>query len=170
MTARLRRLGSLLAAILVLAGCGFHLREAKPLHFKTLYLSAAENDPFTIALVDALGANPNLTLVKRREDAEVTLQILLAARERQILSLSTAGKVRELTLRERVRFQVTDTNGETLRPPSDLVVDRVLSYNDPNALSKTTEEGQVYVELQADTIRLLLLRLATIDPQKKDDY
>jgi LPS-assembly lipoprotein len=167
---RIRRLGWLLAAAMLLAACGFHLREAKPLHFKSLYLQANDNDPFAIALIDNLSGNPGLTLTTRRDDAEVTLQILLAQRERQILSLSTAGKVRELTLRERVRFQVLDAKGELLTGPTDLVVDRVLSYNDPNALSKTTEESQIYIELQADTIRLLLLRLATIDPAKKDEH
>ena len=170
MAARIRQLGWLLAVTVLLGACGFHLREARPLHFKSLYLQANENDPFAIALLDSLSGNPSLTLTARRDDAEVTLQILLAQRERQILSLSTAGKVRELTLRERVRFQVLDAKGDILKGPSDLVVDRVLSYNDPNALSKTTEENQIYIELQADTIRLLLLRLATIDPLVKDEH
>ncbi len=161
-------LGCLLAASL-LSACGFHLREARPLHFHTLWLVGNDTDPFVIALRDTLEGTAQLTLPKTRDAAEVQLQILSTPRERAILSLSTNGQVRELTLRQRLRFQVLDHNGDTLLPASDLVVERPLSYNVPNTLSKVNEENQIYTELQADTIRLLMLRLSALDPARNRD-
>ena len=166
---RSRRLAALLLAACLLAACGFHLREARPLHFHSLWLVGNENDPFVAAVRDTLEANPQLTLTTRKDAAEVQLQILANPRESASLSLTTAGQVREITLRQRLRFQVLDRNGDTLLPATDLVVERPLSFNVPNTLSKVNEENQIYVELQADTIRLLMLRLAALDPSRPKD-
>jgi LPS-assembly lipoprotein len=164
------RLTLLSLAALALAACGFHLRVAQPLNFHTLWLSAAENEPFAVALRETLVNTAQLTMTQRSSDAEVQLQILAAGRERAILSLTTAGRVREVTLRQRVRFQVLNGAGETLLEPADLVVDRVLSFNDPSTLSKVSEEAQIYEELQADTVRLLMLRLSALKLPVKDGH
>ncbi|MDE3011725.1 MAG: hypothetical protein KGI67_12645 [Pseudomonadota bacterium] len=163
------RLAALLLAAALAAGCGFHLREARPLHFHSLYLAASETDPYVIALRDTLSANDQLTLAPRRDDAEVQLQILATPSERAIQSLTTSGQVRELMLRQRVRFQVLDARGGTLLAATDLLVERPLSYNVPNTLSKQSEEAQIFTELRADSIRLLMLRLGALDPSRKPD-
>lgn len=163
------RLTALLLAAWLVAGCGFHLREARPLHFHSLYLIASETDPYVIALRDTLSANDQLTLTPRKDDAEVQLQILGTPSERAIQSLTTSGQVRELMLRQRVRFQVLDARGGTLLAATDLLVERPLSYNVPNTLSKQSEEAQIFNELRADSIRLLMLRLGALDPSRKPD-
>lgn len=165
----LARLAGGLAAGVLLGACGFHLREARPLNFHSVWLTGNQNDSLVAALRDDLAGNPQLTLVDRREDAEVELRILATPRESAIQSLTTAGQVREILLRQRLRFQVLDHAGETLMPATDLVVERPLSFNVPNTLSKVNEENQIFTELQGDTIRLLMLRLATIDPAHKHD-
>jgi len=162
-------LTGLLLVVSLLAACGFHLREARPLHFHSLWLIGNPNDPFVVALRDTLEGTPQLTLPPAKDAAEVQLQILATPRESAILSLTTAGQVREITLRQRLRFQVLDHNGDTLMPATDLVVERPLSFNVPNTLSKVNEENQIYAELQADTIRLLMLRLAALDPARARD-
>lgn len=156
-------------AALLLAACGFHLREAQPLHFHSLWLVGNENDAFVAALRNTLEGTRQLELPARKDDADVQLQILSTPQERAILSLTTAGQVRELTLRQRLRFQVLDRDGNTLLPATDLAVERPLSYNVPNTLSKVSEEAQIFTELRTDTIRLLMLRLAALDPARKRD-
>jgi LPS-assembly lipoprotein len=160
----LRRVATLLLLALLAGGCGFHLRGAQPLRFHRLYLEASSALPFSNALRTTLANNPALELLSAPKGAEVRLQILDERRERAILSLTTAGRVRELTLRQRVRFQALDAAGDTLLPPTDLVVERVLSFNDPDTLAKENEETQIYQELQTDTVRLLMLRLAALKP------
>ena len=160
-----------LAAVLVAAvagGCGFQLRHAQPLHFQRLYLEANAAQPFTRALRRALEGLPDLKLLDAPKDAEIRVQILDEHRERVILSLTTAGRVRELTLRQRVRFQAFNQAGDTLLPPTDLAVERVLSFNDSATLAKDAEEAQIYEDMQADSVRLLMLRLATLKPQPTD--
>lgn len=149
---------------ITLAACGFHLRQAQPLNFHSLYLDAAPTQPFTRALERALGNQHDLVLTHTAKEAEVKLKILADQREQSILSLTTAGRVRELTLRQRVRFQLQSTDAEEPAPPADLVVERVLSFNDSDTLAKDNEEALIYQEMQKDCVRLLMLRLAAFKP------
>ena len=156
-----RRLATLL--LVCLTGCGFHLRgPGEPLSFSRLYLDGNVNAPLTATLQRKLRHYPGLTLVDRADAADVRLQILGEQRERVILSLTTAGRVREVTLRQRLRFQVLNVQGDALLNPDTLLSERVLSTNDTDTLAKESEENQIYQQLEDDAIRLLLLRLQAL--------
>ncbi len=166
MRAPLRLLGvGLLAGLLaaLLGGCGFHLRnQGEAMHFSRLHLEGTTTGSFPQGLQKALRRYPGLTLTDQAASAEVRLQILNERRERVILSLTTAGRVREVTLRERVQFQALTPEGEILLAPAELISERVLSVNDPDTLAKDSEATVIYQQLEADSIHLLLLRLAAL--------
>lgn len=150
----------------LLTACGFHLRGApEGFHFHSLYLEANATASFTRDLKRTLARQqPDVALAERSADAEVRVRILNERRERVILSLTTAGRVREVTLRHRFTYQALDAAGEPLTLPVDIQSEQVLSVNDPDTLAKGNEEQRVYRELEQDSIRVVMLRLAALRP------
>ena len=80
-------------------------------------------------------------------------------REKEILSLSAGGRVRELQLRYRVQYQVFDRNKVLIAPPGEIVLRRDYSFNDQEQLSKESEEALLYRDMQTDAVQQLVRRL-----------
>src|SRR5471030_170388 len=100
----------LVVASLLLASCGFHLRGQAALPFESMYISGSPS--FATQLTRAVRAGSKTRIVTNPKEAEVTLEVLNEVRERSILSLSPSGRVRELQIRYRVSFRVTDKSGK----------------------------------------------------------
>lgn len=155
--------GARLVAVLLLlflAGCGFHLRETKPLPFRTLYLGIPEQSELGAALRRQILATGSTTLVDKVEDAQAILSVVSEGREKTILSLNAAGRVREFLLRQRFVFRVHDGKGKDFLPQNEIRVSRDISYSDTELLSKDAEEALLYRDMQADLVQQIMRRLA----------
>jgi LPS-assembly lipoprotein len=148
-----------LAALLLLAGCGFHPRGSAKLPFNTLYVDAPPASVFAIQLRRFIGSGSETRITNNRADADATLQVLNELREKEILSLSAGGRVRELQLRYRVQYQVFDKNKAPLAPPGEILLRRDMSFNDQEQLSKEGEEALLYRDMQTDAVQQLVRRL-----------
>lgn len=124
----------LLAAALLLPGCGFHLRGEASLPFDSMYVAAAPTSLFAAQLKRAVGSGSKTRITETQKDAQVTLQILNEAREKQILSLSGAGRVSEYRLRYLVSFRLLDSKNIDRIPASEIVVQRDFAFNDQQVL------------------------------------
>jgi LPS-assembly lipoprotein len=153
-----------LCLALVLAGCGFHLRQQQPILITPLFIEAPERQVFARMLRRALKDHPEVTLTASAKEAAFRLKLISEGLERKIQTLSTDGRVREVTLRDNISFQVLTQAGEELLPPTSISVERVISYDDRYALAKVNDEAIVYKEMQEDGIRLLILRLNALHP------
>lgn len=151
--------GVLLLAALLLSGCGFHLRGAADLPFKSLYVQAPPTSLFGTQLKRVIGSSSKTDVVAEPKAAEAILQLLDERREKEILSLSGAGRVREFQLRYRVRYRVVDQKQRELVPTSEIVLRRDFSFNDEEALSKESEEALLFRDMQTDAVQQLLRRL-----------
>lgn len=147
----------LVAAVSLLAGCGFHLRGAVTLPFSSLYVSVPESWQFGHELKRALRAN-DVRLVDDPKEAAATLSIMNELRERHILSLGGQGRVREYQLRYRVSYRLSGTKG-VITPPTEIVLKRDISFNDAEVLAKEAEEQLLYRDMQLDAVQQLLRRL-----------
>lgn len=154
------RLAMALLIALLLAGCGFHLRETRPLPFRSLYLGISEQSELGSALRRHILATGGTVLVERSEDAQAILTVISEGREKTILSLNAAGRVREYLLRQRFVFRVHDGKGKEFIPQSEITISRDISYSDAELLSKTTEEALLYRDMQNDLIQQIMRRLA----------
>ena len=152
----------LATAALLLAGCGFHLRGAVSLPFETLYVDAPQASVFANQLRRMIGTGSQTRVADSPGTADATLQLLSELREKEILSLSAGGRVRELQLRYRVQYRVYDRNKIELAPPSEIVLRRDYSFNDQEQLSKESEEALLYRDMQNDAVQQLLRRLQAI--------
>ncbi|MFM7699071.1 MAG: LPS assembly lipoprotein LptE [Limnohabitans sp.] len=157
------RMGATVAMFGMLTACGFQLRKAPDLPFKTLYTSASEASPFGQLLRRNLKSLPNLEVisdVREIERAEVILDIIQELQEKVILSRTSTGTVREFTLRLRVRFKLRTRNGDELIPDSEIVQEREISFSETAALSKESEEQLLYRDMRSDLVQQLIRRLA----------
>ncbi|MCW5605400.1 MAG: hypothetical protein KIT18_12735 [Burkholderiales bacterium] len=149
----------LLAATLLLSACGFKLRGEVALPFDTLFVQASSASQFAVQMRRAVTSGSQTKIVGDPKEARATLQILRELREREILSLSSAGRASELKLRYRVVYRLHDGKGAEYIPASEIVLHRDLSYNDQEVLSKEAEEALLYRDMQTDAVQQLMRRL-----------
>ena len=146
-----------------MTACGFQLRKAVDLPFKSMYSNIAETSVFGQLLkrnLKALGNTEIITDAREIERADVILDILEEAQEKVILSRSSTGTVREYTLRLRVRFKLRTRDGFDLIPYAELVQEREISFNETAALSKESEEQLLYRDMRSDLVQQMIRRLA----------
>jgi LPS-assembly lipoprotein len=142
---------------MALAACGFHLRGQASLPFDSLYVSASP--VFANQIARSVRAGSHTRVTDNPKDAQVTLQILTELRERVILSLSAAGRVREITLRYSVSYRLTDAKGIEYIPVSQIVLRRDITYSDSDVLGKEQEEALLYRDMQNDAVQQMVRRL-----------
>jgi LPS-assembly lipoprotein len=154
-----------LAALLLavgLPGCGFKLRGARELPFHTIYLSAGAGNALNAELARNIRVGTSTRVVPERGQADAVLDILGEVRDRDILSLNAQGRAREYTLRYRLSFKVSDGKGRDFIPPTEIAVQRDISYNESEVLAKESEEALLYRDMQTDLVQQILRRLAAV--------
>jgi LPS-assembly lipoprotein len=145
------------ALCVALAACGFHLRGQASLPFDSVYITGAP--AFVGQISRALRAGSPVRVTDNSKDAQVTLQIVSELRERVILSLSATGRVREITLRYRVSYRLTDAKGVEYIPSSEIVLRRDITYSDTDVLGKEQEEALLYRDMLGDAVQQVVRRL-----------
>ena len=162
MTSTHRRL--LLAAIAAgLAGCGFELRRAPELRFRTIQLLGFKpRSPLAEELRRNIDSSKTTLVVESAAQAQVQLEALTDARERSVVASTAAGQVRELQLRTRLLFRLRSAAGKVLIPPTELLLSRDMSYSENLALAKEQEEALLYRTMQSDIVAQVMRRLAAV--------
>jgi LPS-assembly lipoprotein len=150
--------GAIVTALL-LSACGFHPRGSATLPFDTLYVEAAQGSLFATQLKRVIGSGSSTRITATPAEADATLQVLSEYREKEILSLSAGGRVRELQLRYRLQYQVYDRQKNLITAPGEIVLRRDYSFNDQEQLSKESEEALLYRDMQNDAVQQLVRRL-----------
>ena len=158
---------ALLSAVLVLGGCGFHLRGQAELPFAVLYVEAPPTSTFATQLRRVIGSGSKTRITYNPAEADATLHVIGEVREKEILALSGGGRVREFQLRYRVSYQVIDKDKTVLSPPRDILMRRDFSFNDQDQLSKESEEALLYRDMQTDAVQQLVRRLQAVSRTAK---
>ena len=151
-------------ALITLTACGFALRSARPLPFETLYLNMPETSELAAALKRSIRASGVTRVPDTREGAQAILEPIAESREKVILSLNSAGRVREYQLRQKFAFRVHDGKGGELVPPSEILLTRDITFNDAQLLAKEQEEVLLYRDMQSDLVQQILRRIAAAKP------
>ena len=148
-------------SIMALSGCGFQLRGQYTLPFASVYVSTPDASIVATELKRELSNSP-AKLMTTAKDADAQLNIINDRRDRQILSLSGAGRVREYELKLRVSYQLVDGKGGVLIPTSEIQLSRILSYDDSRIIAKQQEEALLYQDMERDAVGQILQRMAAI--------
>lgn len=101
------RLLAWLLPIVILSGCGWHLRGVIPFppEYKVLYLNSQVSNSFNRQLTMQLEFN-NVLLTEDSSDAQAILNIKELDVEKRTLSLTSSGQVAEFELNGRDRKSV----------------------------------------------------------------
>ena len=158
-----RRLVLAIAGAAALSGCGFELRRAPEMRFRTIALSGFRpRSPLAEELRIQINSSPTTKVVDAVAQAQVVLEALNDTRERSVVASTAAGQVRELQLRTRLHFRLRTPAGRELIPATDLVLARDMSYSEELALPKEQEEALLYRTMQSDIVSQVLRRLAAV--------
>ena len=156
-------LALLLPVGLALAGCGFRLRSSQTYAFDRIAVLPHPGGPLAIELRRSFGTTvqvlpPEAPLTQ----AQVVLDLFQEQREKTVVGVNASGQVREFQLRLRVRFRLRTPGGVELIAPTEVLLQRDISFNETAVLAKEAEEGLLYRDMQSDIVQQLLRRLAAV--------
>jgi|688.fasta_scaffold1166183_1 LPS-assembly lipoprotein len=156
-----RRLFATTVVTTILASCGFALRGSYELPYTTIQVTSRSNS-VVAGLVRRDLADSKTKVVGNAKDAEAALTIIEERRDRQILSLSGAGRVREYELRMKVTYQFVDAKGQVIIPTSEILLKRTFAYDDTRVIAKQQEEAMLYQDMERDATGQILRRMIAV--------
>jgi len=151
-------------ACLCVGACGFTLRGTQQLPFPTIALNFPPNSPLGTELARNIRTGTSTQIVTDPSKASAVFDLMGESRDRQVLTLNAQGRAVEYSLRDRLRFRLRDAQGREVIEPTDLQVQRDISFNDSQRLSKESEEALLYRDMQTDLVQQLLRRIAAAKP------
>lgn len=147
--------------LLGVSACGFQLRGSYALPYKAISVTSTGSSVVAGQIRREL-TDTETRLTANTKEAEATLTILEERRDRQILSLSGAGRVREYELRMRIRYQFVDQAGRTIIPTSEITLSRTFAYDDTRVIAKQQEETMLYQDMERDATGQILRRMIAV--------
>jgi LPS-assembly lipoprotein len=148
---------------MVLQGCGFALRGAPNYVFDTVAVTPERSSGVAAELSRLLGNRVRPAVTPQGGTApDAIVEILSESRQKVVMGLNAAGLVREFELRLAVRFSVRTPQGTVLIEPTDIRLERSVSFNEAAVLSKETEEVMLNRDMQTDAVQQIVRRLAAI--------
>lgn len=172
LSAKVLRLTAIAVLAVLLAGCGFQLRESVelPPELRVLTLDASPlSRNFAIELRRAVeAAGGEVTEDPHRTVA--TLKVLNEGVARRIASIGAGGTVREFELRYTVSFEVRDASGRVMLPQEELITTRVYGHEAELVQAKSREEQELEHAMQQELAARVVrrLRAAAAMPKESD--
>ena len=154
---------SLALAATLLQGCGFALRGAPNYVFETVAVTPERSGGVAAELSRLLGSRVRPAVTPEGGSApDAIVEVLNESRQKVVVGLNAAGLVREFELSLAVRFSVRTPQGKVLIEPTDIRLERSVSFNEATVLSKETEEVMLNRDMQTDAVQQIVRRLAAI--------
>lgn len=159
------RLLLVLALLAGLVACGFQLRGEQTLPFSSVAVTGNSASLTVAQLKQSIAAVPRTQLESSVAKADAELQIVAESRDRIITALSAAGRVREYELRLQVTYRLLDKQRNELIPATEILLFRLLPYDETQVLSKGEEEALLYRDMQNDVVAQIMRRIAAAKPK-----
>ena len=154
-----RHLG--LAGLLVLAGCGFQLRQELKLPASLHVIRVEIVDPYTAIdgyLEEAL-KRAGASVVMTADTPSARLRISSLSQARNPLSVDAAGRAQEYELVYSAEFDVVDAENQQVVPKQRIDLRRDYLFDTARALGNRAEEDLVLAKLQRDMADAILRRV-----------
>lgn len=145
---------------LALAGCGFQLRGTADVPFQTIHVAGATSG-IALELKRQIQAGTRAKVLDEPHGADAILLLTQETREKEILSLTGTGRVREFRLNYRVGFRMHDGKGSDYVPASTILLTRDITFNDSEVLAKEAEEALLFRDMQTDMVQQIMRRIAS---------
>lgn len=147
----------------LLQGCGFALRGAPNYVFDTVAVTPERSGGVAAELARLLGSRVRPAVTPEGgTPPDAIVEVLNESRQKVVVGVNAAGLVREFELRLAVRFLVRTPKGAVLIEPTEILLERNVSFNEATVLSKETEEVMLNRDMQTDAVQQIVRRLAAI--------
>ena len=146
--------------ILLLSGCGFHLRNAQPLpeHLNPLYIQGLEQyDQLNRTLRDTF-LSADVRLIRNKSEAASILTVRDHGQSRQVTTVDSRGKATEYTLTRKLTVKLTNRDGKVLMDERTVGVQRDWIDVGKDGLAGRVEESQLQQNMRRD-LSLSILRV-----------
>jgi len=158
----------LLVLAISMSACGFHLRGhntgGADFPFTSLYVKSTAPSPFIADLQNGLELY-KIKVTASAAEADLTLDIVSEASNKQILALSGTGQVLEYQLNYRVSLRAYDKQMNDWLPADEIILVRSLPYDDAQILAKEQEEALLYRDMRSDAVQQVMRRLSRAKPR-----
>lgn len=150
---------TVLAAVLLLQGCGFHLRGT---------LEGSADMPLTYVQGSAAPGGIRTALSRADkitgniDQAEAVLNVVSEKFDRRVLSVDSNGRVSEYEIFYAVDFTVQDKTGKQLIGPQTVSLVRDYRFDETQVLGKDTEEAGLRQDMVRDAAQQILRRLQVL--------
>jgi LPS-assembly lipoprotein len=159
---KLIRLLSLLAVLLLVSACGFHLQsraEMPPEMQRTRLEVQLPYSEFARRLETHLEQS-GVNVVTVLGDAAV-LEVPVNITRKEIQSIGDNARVREFLIRHTVQFRLLDSEGKELIPMQTFEQSRIYSFNEQDILAAEREDEFLRDDLADSLARMVVRRLGT---------
>ncbi|MEA3641778.1 MAG: LPS assembly lipoprotein LptE [Lamprobacter sp.] len=145
--------------MLLLVGCGFHLRGAIdfPPGLEPVYI---QSGGLVGQAVEQRLRGSGVAVTDVAKEAGMTLRFISQSRRSRVVAVDRAGKALAYALEFRVGFDAVDAVGKPLIPQQALTLERTFDDNpDVAVLGKQLESDIIYQDMADDAADQILLRL-----------
>jgi LPS-assembly lipoprotein len=153
------RAAAALVLAAALAACGFRLRGDVAYAFDSLYVSGPPASPIVLELRRTLESAGNTRIAPAAADAQAILDIANVVDDKNVLSLSGGGRVREYLLVKRVSFSVHDKEGRDWLPAGEITIRRSYTFSESEVLAREAQEQRLLRDMQTDAVQQIVRRL-----------
>ena len=162
MNSKLSGIFALILLTLTVTACGFQLRGQATLPFETLFISAPAGHPIGTDLKRLIKSGTKTRVVSEAKTAQATLEIISVSNNKEIMSVSGGGRVREFELRYLVSFRLIDSKGVELIPTNEISLRRIIPFTDAQVVAKEGEEAMLVREMQGDSAAQIVRRIEAV--------
>lgn len=152
----------LLLLLLLMAGCGFHLRGtgSTSLDLAALHFAAGAYTEIGARLIERLEGS-GVTLLTTGNDAPYSLYLSNERNSRRGVATTDAVSVAEYEIRMEVDMELRDTDGEILIPSTTLFTEQTYDFDVDRLESSAEEESLLRREMRLELVAQMLRRLAS---------
>ncbi|MDA0788055.1 MAG: LPS assembly lipoprotein LptE [Proteobacteria bacterium] len=159
----LRRAWLLACIVLLLAGCGFHLRGSggTAIDLEALHLAAGAYSEIGERLTEGLTAS-GVILAPNASDAPYSLYLSDERNSRRGIATTAAISVAEYEIRTEVDIELRAADGRVLIPRTTLVSEQTYDFDVDRLESSAEEESLLRREMRRELAQQIMRRLASV--------
>jgi LPS-assembly lipoprotein len=144
----------------LLTACGFQLRGQEDYAFKRLAIVGA-TAPVAARLKRMIQGGIDTVIVAAAANADAILTISEGSSQ-SVLTFDTLGVASEYELIYSLSYHLVSSDGNVLIPPSEIRLNRSMTYSDQYSTAKATESTLLYADMQNDAVDQLTRRLSIV--------
>jgi LPS-assembly lipoprotein len=154
------RTALVLAAVVLVSACGFHLRHtaALPPGMKKIHLTVAGGGRLERELSRAL-SNSDVEIVDHASADAADLAVTSNTFRTDSLTVSGTARVTEYAVRYHVDFNAKAADGTVIIPSQSVDMSREFSYDATNTIGTASQTEELQRSLIGDMVQSILFRL-----------